>query len=81
MGQTREEIVQRFRRMGLGSIAATLLEGFAPLAPLGAQGMLLLQPLVGGGETWESVVKALEDPVKMDELTAELRGEERHGQH
>jgi hypothetical protein len=81
MSQTRADLLQRFRRMGLGSIAAALLEGFAPLAPLGAQGLLLLQPLFGGGETWESIARTLENPEQIDELAAELRSGAPHGQH
>ena len=81
MSQIREDLVQRLRRTGLGSVAAALLEGFAPLAPLGAQGLFLLQPLFGGGETWQAVAKALEDPVQLDEWTTALRGEVSHGQH
>ena len=81
MNAKRAEFVARFQRMGLASIAAALLEGFAPLAPLGAQGMLLLQPLVGGGETWQSIARALENPEQIDELATALRNEAQHGQH
>jgi len=81
MSQRRAELIQRFRRTGLGSIAAALLEGFSPLAPLGAQGLFLLQPLFGGGETWQAVAQALENPQQLDDLAADLRGGAQHGQH
>ena len=81
MGQRRAEFIQRFRRAGLGSIAAALLDGFSPLAPLGAQGLIFLQPLLGGGETWQAVAEALEDPQQLEDLAADLRGGTQHGQH
>ena len=60
-------------RLGLGSITAALLDGLAPLAPLGAQGMYLLEPLFGPGEGWRKLATTLEDPARFGAVASSLR--------
>jgi hypothetical protein len=58
-----------------------VLEGLAPLAPLGAQGLYLLEPLFGPGEGWQQVAGALEDPDRLKDLVSNLRHGAQHGEH
>lgn len=75
------DLAANLHRLGLGSITAALLEGLAPLAPLGAQGMYLLEPLLGPGEGWRKVARQLEDPARFDALASNLRHGAQHGEH
>jgi hypothetical protein len=75
------DLAANLHRLGLGSIAAALLDGLAPLAPLGAQGMYLLEPLLGPGDGWRKVARTLEDPARFEALASDLRHGAQHGEH
>jgi hypothetical protein len=58
------------RRQRLAGWAAFLLESFEPLAPVGAQLLYLVEPVLGGRQPMtRRLARALED----DEARAELR--------
>ncbi len=73
MSQFDFDLAKRLHRFGLGSITATLLEGLAPLAPLGAQGLYMLEPLFGSGEGWHKLAGSLEDPDRLKDLASNIR--------
>lgn len=81
MSQFDFDLTKRLLQFGLGSIAATLLEGLAPLAPLGAQGLYMLEPLFGSGEGWQQLAGSLEDPDRLKDLASHLRHGAQHGKH
>lgn len=81
MSQRNFNLAENLHRLGLGSITAALLDGLAPLAPLGAQGMYLLEPFLGSGEGWRKLARSLEDPARFDALASSLRHGAQHGEH
>jgi hypothetical protein len=70
--------VDSLRRIGLGNLAAWVLEAAGPLTALGAQIVYLGSPLLRPGLTnqkLDSLAELLEDSDKMKAFTAYLREE------
>lgn len=81
MSQHDFDLAKRLQRSGLGSITAALVEGLAPLAPLGAQALYLFEPLFGSSEGWQNLANSLERPDRLKDLTTYLRDGAQHGEH
>jgi hypothetical protein len=59
----------------LGRILAVILDAASPLAPIGAQAIYSIVPLLGnGGETWTDLGQTLEDPDDLEDFVRALRG-------
>ena len=70
-----DKIHHQMEAFGLSGLGAVLLEGLAPLAPLGAQLAYLLQPMFGDGTAGDLKMLAgwLEDPAEVEALADRLR--------
>lgn len=70
-----EAIDRRLRSLGLAGIGASLLEAFAPLAPVGAQLAYILEPLLTSQpQGWlTDIAGLLERPDAVEALTRRLR--------
>ena len=65
---------------GLGNILAAILDAAGPIAPIGAQAIYALDPLLSAeGSDWNELGQALEDPESLEELIKALRGVEGEG--
>jgi hypothetical protein len=61
-----EQLVEWIRARGLAAPAILLLEMGKPLAPIGSQALLVLQPVFGAGlEEWATI---LEDPAAIEQI-------------
>ena len=47
---------------GIGQMLAAILDAAGPLAPIGAQAIYALQPVLGGGAQWTDFGRTLENP-------------------
>ncbi len=70
-----DKIHQRVEALGLSGLGAALVEGLAPLAPLGAQIAYILQPMFGSGVTdgLADLAGWLEEPAEVEALADRLR--------
>ena len=72
-----EKIHARLQALGLSGLSAVLLEGLAPLAPLGAQLAYILEPMAdgnfAGGLT--DLARWLEKPDQVRAMASRLRRE------
>jgi hypothetical protein len=60
---------------GLGSMIAAFLDAAGPLAPIGAQAIYALEPLLRtDGSDWVDIGGMLEDPRRLEQFIADLRG-------
>jgi hypothetical protein len=60
---------------GLGRILAVILDAAGPLAPIGAQAIYGIIPLLGsGGKDWTDFGQMLEDPDGLEDFIRQLRG-------
>jgi hypothetical protein len=60
---------------GLGRILAVILDAAGPLAPIGAQAIYGIIPLLGnGGKDWMDFGQMLEDPDDLEDFIRGLRG-------
>jgi hypothetical protein len=57
--------LQRLHHGGKGGLAAALLEAVSPLAPVGAQLLYMLQPVLGSGDNLSLTASLLEDEERL----------------
>jgi hypothetical protein len=70
-------LIAQLAGTGLGNILAAILDAAGPLAPIGAQAIYVLDPLLSGKSSdWKALGQALEDPESLEELITALRGVE-----
>lgn len=70
------KVVDWLQKTGLAEIAAIVLESAGPLTFLGAQAILLLEPLVSHrGSAVGELARSLEDPDQVAELVHRLRNQ------
>ena len=70
-------LITRIGGTGLGNILAAVLDAAGPIAPIGAQAIYVLDPLLSAeGSDWNDLGQALEDPESLEELIKALRGVE-----
>lgn len=71
-----EKLHARLQALGLNGLGAVLLEGLAPLAPLGAQLAYILQPMAEGDMSagLSDLAAWLEHPDQMRSMASRLRG-------
>ena len=70
-----DKIHQKMEALGLSGFGAALIEGLAPLAPLGAQLAYILQPMFSSGVTdgLADLAGWLEEPTEVEALADRLR--------
>jgi hypothetical protein len=73
-----DPVMRTLRNAGLNGLIAELLEASIPIAPLGAQVIYLLEPILStpGGRLGETA-KLLENRERIQRLIGELRAEEK----
>ncbi len=70
-------LITRMGGTGLGNILAALLDAAGPLAPVGAQAIYALEPLLRvEGFAWNDLGQMLEDPESLERLIKALRADE-----
>jgi hypothetical protein len=70
-------LIAQLAGTGLGNILAAILDAVGPVAPIGAQAIYILDPLLSAeGSDWKALGKALEDPESLEKLIKALRGVE-----
>ena len=67
-------LLEQLRGTSLGRILAVLMEAAGPLAPIGAQAIYTLSPLLGEqSDRWDELGATLEDPASLDSFIQALR--------
>jgi hypothetical protein len=67
-------LLEQLRGTSLGRILAVLIEAAGPLAPIGAQAIYTLSPLLGRqSDRWDELGATLEDPASLDSFIQALR--------
>jgi hypothetical protein len=70
------KVVNWLQKTGLAEITAIVLESAGPLTILGAQAILMLEPLVSyRGSAVGELARALEDPDQVADLVQRLRSQ------
>ena len=73
-GMTSERFAHQLNRVGMGKLAAFLLDAAGPLAIFGAQALFMVEPLFAGfNNPIGDFARLLEDPEQMSELVECLR--------
>ncbi len=72
--QYPDKMIEWLKKTGLAEITAVVLEAAGPLTILGAQAVLMLEPLVSyPGGAVRDLARTLEDPVRVGDLVQRLR--------
>jgi hypothetical protein len=73
-GMTSERFAHQLNRVGMGKLAAFLLDAAGPLTLFGAQALFMMEPLFGGfNNPIGDLARVLEDPEQVSELVECLR--------
>lgn len=76
---TSERAANWLQLFGLGYIIAGFLEAFRSLTYIGAQVLILVEPVLGGrNNSIQDFARLLEDPDQVEDLIHRLRKEEDH---
>jgi hypothetical protein len=73
-GMTSERFAHQLKRVGMGKLAALLLDAAGPLTLFGAQALFMMDPLFGAfNSSVGDLARLLEDPEQISELVEYLR--------
>lgn len=73
-GMTSERFAHQLNRVGMGKLAAFLLDAAGPLTLFGAQALFMVEPLCGGfSNSIGDFARLLEDPEQISGLVECLR--------